>query len=66
MFEGPVARTEKNRATGPDATDGNRTTGCGCSIWAPVAVHQQTLENPVGAIAVIDICRCHRDYIHIW
>ena len=32
-------------------------------LLRPFQVHQQTLENPVGAIAVIDICRCYRDYV---
>jgi hypothetical protein len=31
VFEGPVARTEKDRATERNRTDRNRTVGCGCS-----------------------------------
>ena len=32
VFEGPVARTKKKTRTGPNTTNCNRTSGCGCVI----------------------------------
>ena len=33
VFEGPVYATGNPTATGPNQTDCNRTTGCGCSLF---------------------------------
>jgi hypothetical protein len=38
VFEGSVAATEKNRPTGPNATECNRTSGCGCSVFSAGSV----------------------------
>ena len=54
VFAGPVAWTEKKTETEPNATDSNRTIGCGCLVWElvrlPVALlfkYSKTDKRPV-------------------
>ena len=55
VFEGPVAWTEKMTETGLDATECNRTIGCGCTgseiFWLPVSLSEEFQENRFKSVA---------------